>query len=91
MKHFPELVGTLSLIVVGHGQLRAEEEVADRVPVEDAVDENAPGVVLKIDAVILAAITVKCPPVALNPAEILTIQATEILGKDLKLRKQIEL
>jgi hypothetical protein len=89
--HLPELIGSLNLIVLGHRKLRAEEEVADRVLVEHAMDEDAIGVFLKVDAMVAAAVAVQGAPVTANGAEVGSVEGIQVGGKDLELGEQVEL
>lgn len=92
MDHRPEQVGTLGLIVVvRHGEFGAEEKIADRVLVEHAMDEDALGMTLKIDAVITAAVSVKGSSVPFDPGKILTVEGFKVGREDLELGKKIEL
>lgn len=92
MEHLPELVGPLGLItVIRHRQLGSEEEVADGILVEYPVNQDSLRVALKVDAMIAAAETVQGAAVALDPAEVGSIEGVQILRQDLKLGEQIEL
>jgi hypothetical protein len=89
--HFPELIGRFRLIIVGHRQLRSEEEVADRVLVEHPVDEDAIGMPFEINPVIAAAEAVKRAAIALDLAEIRPVEGLEIIRQDLELCEKVEL
>ena len=75
MDHLPELLGRfgmIPLVGIGHGELRAEEEVTDRVLVEDPMDQDAVGMSLEVDAVILATEAMKRAAIPLDLAEVLS-------------------
>ena len=79
------------LVLIGHRELRAEEEVADGVLVEDAVDQDSLLVALEVDAVVAATEAVKRAAVPLDSAEIFPVERTKIIGKDLELGEEVEL
>jgi len=93
--HLPKLIGSLRQIglicIIGHGELGAEEEVADRVLVKNTVDEDPLGMALEVDAVVAAAEAVQGSPVTLDLAEVGPLEGIEIIGQDLKLGQQVEL
>ena len=73
MNHLPELVGGLRMItLIGHGKLGAKEKITDRVLVKDPMDQDAVGMALEVDAVILAAEAVKRAAIPLDLAEVLS-------------------
>jgi len=92
VNHLPELVRSLGLIVIiRHRELGAEEEVADRVLVKHAMNEDPVGVFLKVDAMIAAAVAVQSAAIAANRPEIGTIERIKVGWQNLELREQIEL
>jgi hypothetical protein len=84
LNHLPELVGRFCLIsvILGviHGELRAEQKIADGVLVQDPVNQNPLSMALEVDPVIPAAEAVECASVSLDCTEIGTIQRVEVLG-----------
>ena len=91
MNHAPELIGALCLIVIGHRQFGAEEEILDRILMQDAVDQDALRMALKVDAMVATAVAVQCAPVALDLLEFLPAQGIEVIRQYLKVGKQVEL
>ena len=92
MDHRPELIGSFGqIMIVRHGELRAEEKVADCVLVKHTVNKDPVGMALEVDPVIAAAVAVEGPPVPLDLPEVLPIQGIKISWQDLELREQIEL
>ena len=93
--HLPKLIGSLRQIgligIVSHGELGTEKEVADRVLVQNAVDEDPLGVTLEVDAVIAAAKAVQGTAVTLDLAEVGSLKGIEIIRQDLKLGQKVEL
>jgi hypothetical protein len=77
----------IPLVGIRHGKLRSEEEVADRVLVEDPMDHDSIGVSLEVDPIVLAAETVKGASIPLELGEVCPIKRVEILGENLKLRE----
>jgi hypothetical protein len=59
--------------------------------VKDPVDQDSLRVALEVDAMITATEAMKRATVALDPAEILPVEGTEIIGKDLELGEKVEL
>ena len=90
--HLPELIRTLGLVmIIGHRQLGAEQKVTDRVLVKNAVDEDPVPMLLKVDAMIAAAVTVQGPSVAPDRAEVGSVERVQVGGKDLELCQEVEL
>jgi len=93
--HLPKLIGSFRQIgligIIGHGELGAEKEVADRVFVKNTVDEDPLGVALEVDAVVAAAEAVQGAAVTLDLAEVGPLEGIKIIRQDLKLSQQVEL
>jgi len=90
--HLPELVSFLSLVmIVGHRELRAEEEVSDRVFMKHSMDEDPVSVLFKVDAMVAAAVAVESAAVPADRAEIGPLKRIKVGGKDLELSEQVEL
>ena len=78
--HFPELGILLQRLVLAGGQAGTEQEILERVAAEDAVDDDAQFMALKIDPVIAQAKAVQRLAVALHLAEMLQIAGEDFLG-----------
>jgi hypothetical protein len=90
--HLPELVSSLSLVmIVGHRELRAEEEVSDRVFMKHSMDEDPVSVLFKVDAMVAAAVAVESAAVPADRAEIGPLKRIKVGRKDLELSEQVEL
>jgi hypothetical protein len=57
LDHFPELGIVLKLFVLARGQVGSEEEVADGVPAEDPVHDDAQNMTLEVEAVVAKSVT----------------------------------
>ena len=77
--------------VLGHGEFGAEEEILDRVLVQDAMDEQAGFGALEVDAVFLGAIAVQIALLAMQLAEFIRIGFVEVLGQEIEFAQDLEL
>jgi hypothetical protein len=91
LNQLPKLPRLAKLIVLRHRQLTAEEKIAQRVLVEDAMNSDTLRATLEVDAVILRPITMELLALALNHPESAGIEVVEVFRQDLKFREQIEL
>ena len=78
------------MFVLTGGQVGAEEEIADGVPAEDAVDDDAEDVPLEVEAVIAEAVAGEGAPVAGEGAEV-GVLALEFLREAAELAEDVQL
>jgi hypothetical protein len=78
-------------VLIVERKIGAEKKIANGILVKHAVDQQALGMTLKVDPVILCAIPVERPALPRNLSEPLLIQGVEILRQKMKLREQLEL
>ncbi len=88
---FPELGDFLEHLVLGHGELGAEEEILDRVFVQDAMDEEACLGALEINPVFLGTIAVQVALFAVELAEFFGISLVEVLRQEVEFAEDLQL
>ena len=91
VNQFPELGDFLQHLVLGHGELGAEEKILERVFVEDAMDEQPRLDALEINAVFLGAIAVQIALFAMELAELFRIGLVEVLGQEIEFAEDLQL
>src|SRR5205823_9174115 len=87
----PEAGMLLQLFVFRHWELRTEKKVADGIFMQDPVHQDTLAAPLKINAVIVGAITIKTFAFPLDNAERLGIEAVEVVWQKLELGEQLQL
>jgi hypothetical protein len=87
----PEFRIFLQGFVLAELEAGAEKEILERVPAQDAVDEHAELVALKINAVIAEAETVEDVAVAFELAEIFQFAGDDVLRQAAKIAEDLEL
>jgi hypothetical protein len=88
---FPKALLLAELIVLGHGQFCAEEEIAQRILVQHTVHGNAFLAPVEVDAVVLCPIAEQPLPIALQDAKFLLVQLVEVFRQELEFGQQVEL
>lgn len=78
------------MFVLAGGQVRAEEEITDGVPAEDAVDDDSEQVPLEVEAVVAEAVAGEGASVAGEGAEV-GVLALEFLGEAAELAEDVQL
>ncbi len=91
INQFPEFGLLLQYLVLGHGELGAEKEILERVFVQDAVDQQARLDTLKINPVVLGAVTVQIALLAMELAEFIGIGLVEVLGQEIEFAENLQL
>jgi len=91
LDEFPKLRVFLQGRVFAGLDARAEEEILERVPVHDAMDQHAQLMTLKIHPVIPQAEAVEQVAVALQLAEIFQISAEHVLRQAAKVPENLQL
>ena len=87
----PELRTFLERLVLAGGEAGTEQEILQRVPAQDAVDQHAEFVPLEIDAVIAHAEAVQRAPGLLQLAELFQFRADHLLRQPAKIAEDLEL
>ena len=88
---FPELGVFGQRLVFRTGKLRAKGEVFQGIFVENAVDDEAGLLLLKIDAVVARAVTVEGTVGPANRAEAIGMTGQEVRGQDIELAQNLDL
>lgn len=78
-------------LVLGHGELGAEEKILERVFMEHAMDEQARLDALEINPVFLGAIAVEIALLAMELAEFIGIGPVEVLGQKIEFAQDLQL
>ena len=83
---FPERLRASDLVVLGQRQLTAEEEIGERVLVQDTVNGDALLARLEVNPVVAGTVTEKFLAIALDAPEppAAVCQPVEVFGQNLK-------
>src|ERR1700704_5844567 len=88
---FPELARLSKRLILCHRQFAAEQEIAKRVLVQDAVYFDPFVGLREIDAVIFRAVAIQLFAAALDHTETFGVEMIEVLGQNLKFSEKFEL
>src|SRR6476620_1460516 len=91
LNQLPELARLAQLRVLGDRQFAAEEKIAKRVFVQNAMHFDAFLGLGEVNTVILRAIAIQLFPLALDHAKAPGIELIQIFGQNLKLGQQLKL
>ena len=90
LDHFPKLRVVLKLFVLARGQVRPEEEIAERVPAQDAMDDDAEHMAFEVEAIVAEAVAGEGASVAGQGAEV-GVLALEFLREAAELAEDVQL
>ena len=87
----PKPWASFEFLFVAKWQLRTKQKIANRVFVQDAVNEYAFGASLEVDTVIVGSVPVQTFALPLDHAKRLRVEAIQVFGQKLELRQELQL